>query len=293
MKIQIIGSTGILGTELVQILSTSKHQVVTPNSAELDLLNTNSIREVIHTFKPDFVINCAAWTDVDGAQSQSDAAFALNAEAVGELGRITQELNLPIVHISTDYVFNGKSLAPYTEKDATDPINAYGASKLKGEELLLKTNPENSWVIRTSWLYGQSGKNFVKSIARKALKNEAASVVNDQVGSPTNALDLAAGILSLVQKRPEPGLYNFSNQGAVSWYGFAEKIYQLIGADEVLLTPIMASDLNTKAPRPKNSVLSKEKWIKANISHVPDWDASLELALPEIVRKIRDEIAHE
>ena len=293
MKILIIGSTGILGTELFRAFSTSGHQVFTPNSTELNLLNATSIHEVINSVKPNFVINCAAWTDVDGAQTHEEEAFALNAEAVGVLGRVTQALDVSIIHISTDYVFNGLSMFPYSEKDPTDPINVYGASKLKGEELLLAAHPQKSWVIRTSWLYGPTGKNFVKSIARKALKNEAANVVNDQIGSPTNASDLAVGILSLVEKRPEPGLYNYSNQGVVSWYGFAEKIYKLIGADMQLLTPISTSDLNIKAPRPKHSVLGKEKWINANLSLVPNWDASLELALPDIARKVRDEIAHE
>jgi dTDP-4-dehydrorhamnose reductase len=191
-----------------------------------------------------------------------------------------------VIHISTDYVFDGESSEPYLETSEVRPLNKYGESKLLGEKALLEALP-SAYVVRTSWLYGATGKNFVKTVAGKALRGETATVVSDQVGSPTSARDLAGGILSILRNQPKAGVYNYSNRGSCSWFELAQKVYEIVGADKRLVIPISSDSLSFIAKRPKYSLLSKEKWISAGLGTVPSWEDSLELMLSEIISELR------
>ena len=285
-RILLFGGSGILGSEVLAILQGKKFDYVAPSSGKLDIRNKDQVNKFVSTFKPTWIINCAAWTDVDGAESSFEEARQLNSIAVEYLGTVANLFNCKVIHISTDYVFDGESSEPYLETSPVHPLNKYGESKLQGEKAFLRA-VQSAYIVRTSWLYGISGKNFVKTIAGKALRNEEARVVNDQVGSPTSARDLAAGILAILKKKPASGIYNYSNFGSCSWFELAQKIYELIGADRELVHPISSNSLSFVARRPKFSLLSKEKWVSAGLSEVPNWDDSLQLLLPEIISKLQ------
>ena len=285
-RILLIGGSGILGSEILRQLQLGDSEYVSPRSSDLDIRDADAVDKYVKDFKPEWIINCAAWTNVDSAEEFFDEACALNVSAVRKIAEAANQNGSKVIHISTDYVFDGESSEPYDERSAVSPINKYGESKLKGEETLIALLP-TAYVVRTSWLYGASGKNFVKTIAGKALRKEPARVVNDQVGSPTSARDLAQGIISIVKVQPEPGTYNFSNEGSCSWFELAQTIYDKVGASSAMVEPISSTSLAMTAKRPRFSLLSKEKWKSAGLSEVPNWESSLELLLPEIISELQ------
>jgi dTDP-4-dehydrorhamnose reductase len=285
-RVLLFGGSGILGTEVLRILHNKKIDYVAPRSSDVDIRNRDLVSDFAQDFKPTWIINCAAWTNVDGAETSYEEARNLNEVGVENIAIAADALGCKVIHISTDYVFDGESETPYQENSLAHPINKYGESKLRGEEALLEVLPR-SFVIRTSWLYGVSGKNFVKTIAGKALRNEPARVVGDQIGSPTSAKDLAAGIFTIMQIQPAPGIYNFSNEGSCSWFELARTVYKNVGADPELVEAIDSNSLNLKARRPKFSLLNKDKWKVAHLSPVPEWHSSLESVLPEIVTELK------
>lgn len=285
-RVLLLGASGILGTEVLRDLQNENIEYVAPRSTNLDVRNRNQVVEFLNDFKPTWVINCAAWTNVDGAEDLLEAAFELNVTAVENIADAASAIGCKVINISTDYVFDGESEIPYAEDSQVNPLNRYGESKLKGE-IILRDLLRNAYVVRTSWLYGVSGKNFVKTIAGKALRNEPSKVVDDQVGSPTSAKDLAAGIIAIMRVQPEPGIYNYSNEGSCSWFELARAIYKNLGASPELVEAIHTSSLTLKAKRPKFSLLNKEKWKAAGLSNVPNWDSSLESVLPEIVAELK------
>ncbi len=285
-RVLLFGGSGILGTEVLRMLQNGKIDYVAPRSFNLDIRVRNLVSDLVQDFKPTWILNCAAWTNVDGAEDSFEEACELNEVAVENIAIAAKGIGCKVIHVSTDYVFDGESEAPYIEDSLVNPINKYGESKLKGEKTLLAVLP-GSFVVRTSWLYGVKGKNFVKTIAGKALRNEPAMVVDDQVGCPTSSRDLAAGIVSITRIHPVPGVYNFSNEGSCSWFELAIAIYKSVGADPQLVEAIDSNSLNVKAKRPKFSVLNKDKWKMAQLSQVPEWHSSLELVLPEIVTELR------
>ncbi len=285
-RVLLFGGSGILGTEVLRMLQNEKIDYVAPRSSDLDIRNRNQVTDFARDFKPTWIINCAAWTNVDGAENSYVEACDLNEVGVENIAIAAKSIGCKVVHISTDYVFDGDSETPYKEDSLVNPVNKYGESKLKGEKALMEVLP-GSFVVRTSWLYGLTGKNFVKTIAGKALRNELARVVDDQVGSPTSAKDLAAGIVSILRIQPAPGIYNFSNEGSCSWFELARAVYKNVGADPELVEAIDSNSLNLKAKRPKFSLLNKDKWKVAHLSLVPEWHSSLESALPEIVKELK------
>ena len=285
-QILLLGGSGILGSEILRYLNAESHEYVAPTSSDLDITDKEQLYKFISELKPSWIINCAAWTNVDGAESSFKEAREINSIAVGNLGTAVGLFDCKVIHISTDYVFDGESSEPYDESSPTKPVNKYGESKLQGEDSLLLAAPD-SYVIRTSWLYGARGKNFVKTIAGKAVRNEEARVVNDQVGSPTSAIDLAGAIMSIVSKQPKPGVYNYSNDGSCSWFEFAQRIYERVGANPSLVLPISSDSLSLPARRPRFSLLSKEKWKSSGLAEVPRWEDSLDLLLPQIVAELR------
>ena len=288
-KLLILGGSGMLGSSLISECNLEAVSYDAPKSSILDIRNQKQVQEYISNLKPFAVVNCAAWTDVEKSESEYPIAHDLNADAMHNIAIAAEEARVPVVHISTDYVFDGSKREKYTERDETNPINNYGLSKLLGEKNLLEILPDSSYIIRTSWLYGTSGKNFVKSILKKALAQEKIQVVNDQVGSPTNSEDLARGILAILQRRPNAGIYHFSNMGQISWYEFAVKIYQLAGTDVQLVEPMDSSSCLSKVKRPARSVLSTDKWDKAEITKIVRWDESLFQIFPRILESVRTE----
>ncbi len=285
-RVLLFGGSGILGTEVLRMLQNEKIDYVAPRSSDLDIRSKNQVTDFARDFKPTWIINCAAWTNVDGAEDSFNEACELNEVAVENIAFAAKGIECKIVHVSTDYVFDGESETPYIEDSMVNPINRYGESKLRGEKSLMAAYP-GSFVVRTSWLYGVNGKNFVKTIVGKALRDEPARVVDDQVGSPTSAKDLAAGIISIIRIQPAPGIYNFSNEGSCSWFELAIAIYESVGADPQLVEAIDSNSLNLKAKRPKFSLLNKDKWKVAQLSPVPEWRSSLESVLPEIVTELK------
>ena len=282
-----MGGSGILGSEVLRLLQLIDVDYVAPRSSDLDIRDKAKLQNFVREFKPNWIINCTAWTNVEAAEESFQAALELNEEAVQNIVEVAKEIDSKVIHFSTDYVFDGTSPEPYDENDQVKPLNKYGESKLRGENVLIDSIPTMSFIIRTSWLYGKSGKNFVKTISAKALRNESAQVVDDQMGSPTSARDLAKAIILFTDNPPKPGIYNYSNLGICSWFELARAIYTKIGADPNLVKPINSSSLVLKAKRPKYSLLSKAKWEASGLPEIPEWETSLKSILPEIISEIQ------
>ena len=230
---------------------------------------------------PACVINCAAYTAVDKAEAEKEKAFLVNREAVGALAAACRSAGTRLIHISTDYVFDGNSALPLKEGDATGPVNVYGASKLLGERLAMENNPETV-ILRTSWVYSEFGNNFVKTMIRLMREKESVSVIDDQIGSPTYAADLASAILRIAcGGRFVPGIYHYSNEGEISWYDFARAIKDITGSG-CRVNPIPSSQYPTPAKRPAYSLLDKGPIKKTYGIGIPGWRESLEICLRRI-----------
>jgi dTDP-4-dehydrorhamnose reductase len=275
MRILITGADGQLGKSIRDVAKEHpKLEFVYTDYRELDITDPIKIDAFFKGNNFDFCVNCAAYTMVDKAESESDMAFELNAEAVGHLATACKKYDAGLIHISTDFVFDGEKKSPYTEEDIPKPLNVYGLSKLKGEQYIQKMT-ERYFIIRTSWLYSGYGNNFVKSMLRLAKDRDVINVVNDQIGSPTNANDLAEVIVRLIKEnRTEYGIYHYSNRGEISWYDFARAIF-----DEkkvpVTVRPIPSIEYPTPAKRPRYSVMDTSKIREALQLEIPLWDVSL------------------
>lgn len=286
-KILVTGSNGQLGKELQELAPLfPKFEFIFLSKADMPIHNFELVRVFFNSVKPAYCINCAAYTGVDKAESEKELAFQVNGEAVGVLAAVCKEHDTRFVHISTDYVFNGEATYPYTENFPTDPVNVYGATKLEGEKQAVGFNPD-SIVIRTSWVYSSYGKNFVKTMMRLMNEKDEIRVVNDQIGSPTYAADLAEVILSIISNSHSatgkwvPGIYNFSNEGIISWFEFAEAIKALIKCP-CEVKPITAKDYPTPAKRPAYSVLDKTKIQETFGIQLKDWKESLRICIEKI-----------
>jgi dTDP-4-dehydrorhamnose reductase len=283
-KIHIIvtGANGQVGKELRDLACEVHDAEFTFFSREdLPLENFELTRTVLQFKKPDVVINCAAYTAVDNAESFRDLAFLINGESVGVLAAVCSELGCRFIHISTDYVFDGTSHIPYRETDPTSPINTYGASKLEGEEQAFRFNPD-SIVIRTSWVYSAYGKNFVKTMIRLMGERKEINVVDDQFGSPTYAADLATVLYHIsISENAPGGIYHFSNGGVISWYQFAQAIAQIITAD-CKVHPIPSSSYPTPARRPAFSGMNTDRIVEIFGVEIRPWRKSLEKCIKKI-----------
>ncbi|HET9744940.1 MAG TPA: dTDP-4-dehydrorhamnose reductase [Chitinophagaceae bacterium] len=283
-KILVTGSGGQLGKELQDLApSYPQFEFVFLSKEDMPIHNFELVRVFFNSIRPAYCINCAAYTAVDKAESEKELAFQVNGEAVGVLAAVCQEHGTRLVHVSTDYVFNGEATYPYTENFPTDPINVYGASKLEGEKQAIGFNAD-CIVIRTSWVYSSYGKNFVKTMVRLMDEKDEISVVNDQIGSPTYAADLAEAILKLAEDKWVPGIYNFSNEGMVSWYEFAEAIKHIIKCP-CDVKPITTAEYPTPAKRPAYSVLDKTKIQQTFGIQLKDWKESLTTCLEKIQKQ--------
>lgn len=275
-KILVTGANGQLGQCLQKISSQfEEFEFIFTDSETLDITNKEEVNDFFWQNAPDFCINAAAYTAVDLAETDIEKAFLVNADGAENLAEACAENNAQFIHVSTDYVFDGENNLAYTEEDFTNPLGVYGASKLAGDELALEVNP-CSVILRTSWVYSEFGKNFVKTMLNLFATKEELSIVADQFGQPTNANDLAEAIMKIIKsEKITPGIFNFSNLGRISWFDFAEKIAELSDA-KIKLNAIETSQYPTPAKRPKNSVLDLDKISKTYAIQLKPWEESLE-----------------
>jgi dTDP-4-dehydrorhamnose reductase len=272
----ITGSGGQLGNELVKVFHSAGHRIFPFTKEQLDITNRQEISKKIKNVLPDIIINAAAYTNVDQCEIDAEKAFLVNGLGPFYLAVESEKIDAAFFHISTDYVFSGDRNSPYSESDAPHPKTIYGKSKRLGEELVLRTYKKSS-IIRTSWLYGQKGNNFVKTILNLSSEKNELNVVNDQIGSPTNARDLAEAILKLVNA--PFGIYHVTNSGSCSWYEFAKEIV-LESGKATRVTPITTAEYSVKTPRPSYSVLSHYELYKAGIK-MRHWKEALKEFLIE------------
>ena len=271
----LLGADGQLGRSLQNVLSASGIEFVAADRTVADITNMASVESCVKNTNPAVIVNMAAWTDVDGAESHRDEAFFVNATGAENVAKTAATDGIPLVHISTDYVFDGTQTTPYKVDDATNPLSVYGASKLQGESLVQAAHPQGSWIVRTAWLYSQYGKNFARTIARKGLAGDNLSVVNDSYGQPTSALALARQIVALVVANPPAGIFHGTNAGQATWYEFASAIVDPI-ANHGSVTSVSSSAFPTVAIRPAYSVLDHTEWSACGIADMPHWRDSLE-----------------
>ena len=259
MKVLVTGSGGLVGRAVVEHCEAQRDDVFSYTHKSLDITDAASVDTTLEELRPDAVINCAAWTDVDGCERDPDRAFRVNALGSRNVAVACHDVSAACCYLSTDYVFDGAAALAYTEFDAVRPLSIYGASKLAGERAL-QAHLRAHWIVRSSWLFGPGGKNFVKTILTKARSGEPLKVVNDQVGSPTYTLDLAHGIAKLIQE-PRYGLWHLTNSGSCSWYELACRALSARGLlSPGMVTPIDSIALGHPAPRPLNSVLRNYCW---------------------------------
>ena len=294
-KILVTGSNGQLGKELKKIsASFPQFEFIFLAKEDLPIHHFETARHYFNTYQPQYLINCAAYTAVDRAEQEKDRAFQINAEAVGVLAAICKEHQCRFIHISTDYVFDGTATVPYKEDSATNPQSVYGASKLEGEKQAMQFNPD-SIIIRTSWVYSEFGKNFVRTMLKLLQEKEEINVVNDQFGSPTYAFDLAETIIQIIATLPTHdlptgqagsrltthGIFHFSNEGIISWYDLAIAIKELTGSN-CKINPISTSQYPTPAKRPAYSALDKTKIQQVFGIKLKDWKESLATCLSHL-----------
>ena len=291
MRILVTGKNGQLGRSIQKIVNTntkidnnqSLYDFIFVGREDLDLSSGNSIS---HYFsknnKFDIIINCAAYTQVDKAEQEVELANQINHLAVKQLAKIANKQQAKLIHISTDYVFDGKSDKPYTEIDKTNPINVYGKTKLAGENALQAVMPVNALIIRTSWVYSEYGNNFVSTMLRLGKERDELNVVSDQIGSPTYATDLACAILEIIKDKEfkeedqTTQIYHYSNEGEISWYEFAKEIFKIANID-CNVSPITTQQYPTPARRPVNASMQKDKMVRMFELKIVGWKISLKL----------------
>ncbi len=282
ISVLITGANGQLA-KCIQDVVRKEHlniEWVFKTSKELDITNQRNVQDLLKNNKFNYLVNCAAYTSVDKAESEKEKALLINARAVKYLAEYCKKNNIIFIHISTDFVFDGTKNDPYTEEDITNPINVYGLSKLKGEQYIQETL-ERFFIIRTSWVYSEYGHNFVKTMLGLAKERDQINVVNDQIGSPTYAKDLAKAIVEIISSNFDKyGIYNYSNEGAISWFDFSKKIFEF-ACENINVFPVTSDNYITPAKRPKNSVLDKNKMVEELKVSVPHWEESLKKMLQE------------
>jgi dTDP-4-dehydrorhamnose reductase len=279
-NILVTGSNGQLGSELRELSSNYQYNCFFTSRDEFDVSNENELKNFIESNNINTIINCAAYTAVDKAEEEKELANLINRKAVKKLAKISKESNIKLIHISTDYVFDGKAFKPYCEEFQTNPNSVYGSSKLDGENVMININPYNSIIIRTSWVYSSFGNNFVKTMIKLGKSKDELGVIFDQVGTPTYARDLAKTILDILPniKNEKVEIYNYSNEGVLSWYDFAKEIMKMTKID-CKINPIETFQYPTPAKRPHYSLLNKSKIKKEFNITIPYWKDSLDECL--------------
>ena len=284
MKILVTGSNGQLGRELRRALEMTMPGVTTYTDVdELNICDAKAVEEYVTSGDFTHIVNCAAFTAVDKAETEQSMCYAINADAVKNIAVAASKTGARVLHISTDYVFDGKSHRPYKESDKVSPVSAYGTSKRKGEMMLLAMC-QDAVIIRTAWLYSPHGHNFVKTMLTLGRERNEVRVVADQIGTPTSATDLAEAIVTLLTSRQwRPGIYHFTNEGACSWYDFTKVIHHLAGIESCNVVPITTADYPTAATRPPYSVLDKNLIKNTYNLKIPFWIDSLKKVVDQLL----------
>jgi dTDP-4-dehydrorhamnose reductase len=274
-RILVIGAKGMLGRDLMEVLHSffSTDEVIGWDIEEIDIREEKETIEKIENLKPRTVINLAAYTDVDGCESDEAKALAINAEGMKHVAIAASRCQAKVVYLSTDYVFNGMKKEPFVEEDPPHPLNVYGRSKLKGEEYV-QGAVKDALIVRTQWLYGKHGKNFVTAILRQAKEKKVLSIVNDQTGSPTYTRDLS-GAISVLLRREAHGIFHVTNSGHCTWYTFGREILKLSGIEGVEVLPITSEELGRPAPRPSYSVLGCQRLRMETGMELRPWSEAL------------------
>ncbi len=283
INILVTGAKGQLGSSIRELVKdTEQYKFIFTDSKSLDITVEKDVLDVFEHNNLDYCINCAAYTAVDKAEIETDLCYRVNADAVKILAKACAAKHCILIHVSTDFIFDGSKKEPYLENDLPNPLNVYGASKLKGEQWV-EEHLEDFFIVRTSWVYSKFGYNFVKTMLKLGEEGRELNVVSDQYGAPTYAMDLAKFIMVLIEKKSEAfGLYHFSNIGSISWFDFAKAIFEL-SEKKVVVNPIRSSEYEVKALRPKYSVLNLEKASKLLSQPIKKWDDSLAQCLESIL----------
>lgn len=271
MKYLIAGAGGMLGTDLRTVLE--GRDVTALARAELDVTDAEAVLAAVSGH--DVVINASAYTKVDDAETHEADAFAINATGTANLARAAAATGAAFVTVSTDYVFDGSAITPYSEDAPRNPVSAYGRTKAEGERLALEAHPTGTRILRTAWLYGEHGGNFAKTMLRLASERDTVDVVTDQVGQPTWTMDLAARIVAMLDAEAPAGVYHGTNSGQASWYEFARAVFELGGHDPDRVKPTESAQFVRPAPRPAYSVLGHDAWHRAGLTPMRDWTTAL------------------
>jgi dTDP-4-dehydrorhamnose reductase len=282
MRWLVTGAGGLLGTELVARLNSGAGEVAAFQRGDLDLCDGAAVRAAIRLHCPDVVVNCAAWTDVDGAEDNEFAAMKVNGSAVRDLAAACARIGCSLVHLSTDAVFDGAASGPYAEEARTAPINTYGRTKLAGEQAVLREHPQRGYVLRTAWLYGAHGRCFVGTMAALADQRGPIDVVADQHGQPTWAADVADRIVALVRIHPPAGIYHATNTGQATRWDLARELFRMIGADPERIRPVSSERFPCAAQRPVRIVLGHSRWAAAGLPPMRPWQDALRCAVPDL-----------
>lgn len=271
-NILVTGSTGQLGSDVVKELLKRGYSTLSPNRSELNLCSEDNIRNYISNSNCEAIVHCAAYTQVDKAEDEKDLCIKINATATKHIVKCAKILDIPMIYISTDYVFDGTKDGEYTENDETNPINIYGESKLAGEKYVQEIL-DKYYIVRTSWVFNINGKNFIETMLRLSKANNQLSIVNDQIGSPTYTKDLSRLLVDMLETS-KYGLYHATNEGYCSWYEFADTIFKLANIN-IDIKAINSNEYASRAKRPLNSKLSKDKLIEYGFKPLPHWEDAL------------------
>ena len=288
MKWMILGGDGQLGRAMALELSRSGAEFISLNRAQLDITNQNDIHTWLAKELPDVVLNAAAWTNVDLAETEEEKAQLVNTQGPKLLATACAEIGAKFIQISTDYVFSGNTTSPWKEGTERSPISAYGRTKAAGEEFVLDMYPNGTFIVRTAWLYSPWGKNFVRTMLKIALEEiRNVEVVSEQVGQPTSANDLAVQINNMINHSAPPGIYHGTNSGQASWFDLAQRIFTLVGADPNRVIAVDSSHFPLPAKRPTYSVLGHDHWLDEGLNPMRSWQDALEHALPAIFQEVK------
>ena len=279
----IVGADGQLGQCLRDALVAQGHSFVALNRDALDITDSSAVHNKIQELRPKFIVNAAAYTNVDGAEDNVDAAHAVNCEGARNVAMAAQEVGATLFHISTDYVFNGNATTPYAHDTPGDPRSVYGQSKWDGELAVINAHPLGSVIVRTAWLYSAYGNNFAKTMVRLSQEDRNVSVVTDQLGQPTSAHDLAGQLIKMSAAGIHSGIFHGTNGGTATWFDFTQAIFQLIGADVARVEPTTADKFPRRAVRPHYSVLGHQQWAATTVAPMRHWQE----ALAEIIGDVR------
>jgi dTDP-4-dehydrorhamnose reductase len=286
----ITGGSGQLGIALSQELTARGILFEAWSSKELNITQEHAVRNSISKLSPKVIINCAAWTDVDGAEKNEFLASKVNSLGAENIALAAKMCNSKLIQISTDYVFSGNSNGPWAVEAQVNPRSTYGRTKAEGESRVISAYPENTSIVRTAWLYSPWGKNFAKTMTNFALRSKGqVRVVNNQVGQPTSAIELAKLVVELSQSDSPSGIYHGTNAGQATWFEFAQMIFKFVGASTDRVIPALANEFPRPAERPAYSVLSHNSWAKTSVEPMRDWRIALSEVMPAIISAVQKE----